>query len=790
MDDTKGIVNDDLEIEDDEEVVLDADTMELSPDEDEVPASISEMPFDGNLIPYMDSDEVDKIGSDRKNILDTYKGAREEWENKLLQSIRWLGLAGTDSESPVEGGCEATHPLLLESVVKFQAKAIQEIWPAKGPVRTRVRGRIDAEREARAARVRNYMNYQLMEKLPGFYNNLERNFFRVGFTGVGIRKTGWNGALMAPDPTIVFVENFYIDPSSTDLMTAEEYIEVMQMSSRKKHNLEESGMFAEYEDSSEDVEESLTPSEIESGLAEVQGFDLGVLDRKGFSIGESHCYLDLEGIDPLTDGPAPYIVHFNTSSGRVYSIRRNWRENDPNRIKRIWYTVDHMIPGFGFYSLGYAHLVGDLSASATVILRSLVDAGQYANLQAGFKSKDAKLSNNEPLKFGEFRDVELAPEELKNAFFPLPSKEPSQVLYQMLEFIVKSGQKFADAADEVVNNASNYGPVVTTLALLEASQRFYSSIHKRLHESQKQFFAQIGELNFHNLPDQVEFSTDEENQFVYRTDFDPEAIEILPASDPNALSESQRVARAQIELETAAKYPQLHDMREALWRFYTAMGTENPAKLLTSEDEAISADPLSEIQAAMTGKPIRAQLGQNHQAHIVVKEAFLAQPQMQGTDDPTIAVGKELIKANIAEHKVLIFIAQIGTIAQQQGMPLQDENVQAQVATMMMQMSAASGIQPQLSIEERMVNINERELEVSQERIRSQDIREAAKIAQKNREIDLAEQRFAAETADKTLGRQIEAASKILDNNRQMAQDTAERLNDRAEGVDNVSGNS
>lgn len=743
-----------------------------------------DMSFGANLVEILDEQIVSDIGSERQEVQTNFKNSRQQWEEKIKKGIQWLGL-NTDGEgnTDVEGACTAVHPLLMENVVKFQAKAIQELWPARGPVRTRILGYTDPVREQAAARVRAYMNYQLVDKVSGFYSDLERNLFRIGFMGVGIRKAGWNAAVGAPEPTVVYAENFYIDPAATHLRDAEEYIEVMELSSRKMTNFVTSGVFLKPEDN--DSEDTLEPNEITEAIANAQGFDLSA-ERKGYLVGESHCYLDLEGVDPFVPegGSAPYIVHFNVKTGNVYSIKRNWREGDPARAKRLWYTIDHCIPAFGFWSLGYVHLIGDLAAASTVALRALVDSGQYANWQAGFKSQDAKFSDSDtPLGFGEWRDVNLAPEELKNAFFPLPAKEPSQTLFALLKFMVDSGQKFADAADEVAAKGANYGPVATTLALIESSQRFYSSIHKRLHQSQGEFLKLLGELNYENLPDVVNFVVNNENEFVQRSDFDPQIVDVMPASDPNALTESQRVAKAQVELEMAARFPQLHDMREALRRFYGAMGTESIDKLLVDpEAQAVTADPLTEIRVAMSGKPIKAQLGQNHAAHIAVKEAFMKSPQMQGTNDPTIAVGVQVLMSNIAEHKVLMFVAQAALLAEQMGMPIQDENVQAQIATQLMMISAASapGGEQGPNVEQQMVQLNAEELKLSAARIQSQDVREAAKIALKNRELDLKETSMLLDADNKQKQAQIAATGKILDNSAKLADLQATKLAERA----------
>ena len=765
-------MSDELENEDPSEIEFEfsEDTLELEDSEDEAP--VLDMTFGANLVEFLEDAEVRDIGSLRQDALQGFKNGRQGWEDKLKQGIKFLGL-NTEGEGndAVEGSCSAVHPLLMENVVKFQAKAIQELWPARGPVRSKIKGHVDAEREAAALRVKTFMNYQLTEQVSGFYSDLERNLFRVGAMGMGIRKVGWNPATQAPDPVIVNVENFYVDPAVTHLKDADEYIEVMELSSRRMDGLVRQGTFKQPAEA--DVEESLDTNEISDAIAEAQGFETG-LEKKGFTVGESHCYLDFEGADPLLPdgGFAPYIVHFNVKTGSVYAIRRNWRESDPAMSKRIPYTVDQGIPAFGFYALGYIHLIGDLTAAATAALRSLVDSGQYANWQAGFKSQDAKFADSDtPLGFGEWRDVNLSPEELSKAFFPLPAKEPSQTLFGLLRYMVESGQKFADATDEVIANGTNYGPAATTLAMLEASQRFYSSIHKRLHQSQGEFLKQIGELNYENLPDIVNFTAGDANQFVRRIDFDPQLVDVIPASDPNALTESQRVAKAQIEVEMAARFPQLHDMREALRRFYFAMGSESIDKLLIDpEGQAVTADPLTEIQAAMAGKPIKAQLGQNHAAHIAVKTAFMQMPQMQGTNDPTIAVGQQLLVANISEHKVLMFVAQAMQLAQQMGMPLEDENVQAQIATQLVQISAESGQSGAgPSTEDKMLQLNQAELQLSAQRIQSQNAREAAQIAQKDRELDLKEMELLGDLDIKNKQAKINATGKVLDNSTKLA---------------------
>jgi len=756
------------------------DTLEETSAEQAIDVAAVDNSFGANLAIALDSDVLRDIGLQRQEVYTNLKNSRGDWEDRIKRGIRWLGLSSDKSTDNEVETCTAVHPLLMENVVKFQAKAAQELWPASGPVRTKIKGFVNPQREQAAARVRTYMNYQLTEQVPGFYSDLERNLFRVAFMGVGLRKAGWNPAVRAPDPAIVNIENFFVDPAVTHLKHADEHIELLELSGRAFEAYTQSGRFF-CDTEEEECEERLEPSEISEALQEAQGFD-STLDRLGFLVGESHCYLDLDGLDTFAPAEAlsPYIVHFNIKSGRVYSIRRNWREADAFRSKRLWYTVDNFIPAFGFYSLGFVHLIGDLTAASSAALQSLVDSGQFANWQAGFKSKDAKFSESDtPLRFGEWRDVNASPEDLQNSFLPLPAKEPSQTLFALLQFMVASGQKFADATDEVVQNATNYGPAATTLALLEASQRFYSSIHKRLHQSQQEFFKLLAELNFENLPATVRFVVNDENQFVQASDFDPDTVAVIPASDPNALSESQRVAKAQIEVEMAARFPQLHNMQEALRRFYSAMGTDAPEKLLMDPaQQAVAADPLTEIKLVMSGKPIKADIGQDHGAHITVKEAFLQSPQMQGTNDPTVAVGSAALKANVSEHKVLIFISQVMAMAQQAGLPAQDPQVQALISQKLVAMSAESGQSPQ-STEDKMMQLQARELDIAAKRIESQDSRESAGLALKLRELDLKFEELKADQAHKNKQLEVQSASKILDNNAEMAQIEVKQLADR-----------
>jgi hypothetical protein len=732
--------------------------------------------FDTNLAEYMDEDALEEIGDQRVETLNTLKDARQEQDAFLVEHIKLLGIGPRENTSPIPGGCDALHPILMESIVKFQAKAIQELWPAKGPVRTEVVGLVNEQRLQAAARVKAHMNYQLTREVAGAYSDRERGLFRLAALGTNIMKVGWSEQRSTLDPVIVPMEKFFVDPAITHLRYADEYVEIAEYSVRRMNEM----VGRKYFRSMEDAEESLQTSEIEEALNKAQGIDQPGI-RLGYTVGEAHCYLDLDGADPLVPAgeSAPYIVHFNTSSGKVYSIRRNWAAEDAMRNRLSWYVAESMIPGFGFYGYGYIHLIGDIAKGATTSLRALVDAGMFSNFQGGFKSKMAKFSQSDtPIEFGEWRDVDASPEDLQRSFFPLPFKEPSQVLFQLLQFMVGAGQKFADSTDAVVSEATNYGPVATTLALLEASQRFYSSIHKRLHKSQEEFFTLLGRVNHSNLPDRVNFVVGSENQFVMRADYNPAEVAVIPASDPNALTETQRVAKAQIVLESAQRFPQHVDARMALRNFYMAMGVDNIDQLMPNpEEQAISADPLTELQVAMKGKPIRAQMGQNHAAHVIVKEAFLKTPQMQGTNDPSVAVGMEIVKSNIAEHKVLMFIAQVMAQAQQAGVNPQDEMVQAQIAQQLMMMSAESGMPSGGDpTEQVMLQLQAQELQIADKRIESQNARDVAALAIKARELSLKEQQFMMDAAEKLERRKLDAAAKILDNNAKMADIETKRL--------------
>lgn len=727
------------------------------------PAALDQ--FDVNLAEHLSEETLLEIGSERKDTYTNLRDMREDWQDTIVKGVKLLGLSIDDEDIPVEGGCSAVHPLVLENAIKFEAKAIQELWPARGPVKTNILGKVSPEAEQQASRVRKFMNFQLCHQIPGFYGDTERNLLRLAFVGTGVRKTGWNKVSNRLDPSVVYIENFFVDPAVTHLSQAEEYTQLMPLSERVMQNYQLDGQFREIED---DEAEDFEDNKVTEALNKAQGFDSEKVKR-GFLVGEAHCYLDLKGKDPLVEEgrQAPYIVHFNVNSGVIYSIRRNWRPDDSAKTRRQWYSVDYFVPGInGFYGFGLFHLIGDLANAATATMRALIDAGQFANFPAGFKSKSAKLTDKDArFRMGEFKDVNLTPEELAKAFFPLPFKEPSQTLFQLLEFIVNAGQKFADTTDQVISESTNYGPVATTLALIEESQKFYSSLHKRLHASQGEFFKLLAQLNYDNLSERVDYSLEEQSEFVLREDFNPETVDVIPASDPNSMSSAQRVAIAQILLETAAKFPQLHDLREALKRFYGALGTDDVDKLMPPPEEPFSGDPLSEIQAAMGGKPIAAQIGQHHDAHIFVKEAFLNMPNMQGgLQDPSLAGGIQLLSANVKEHKVLMFIEPVMAMMQQMGEVPQEmvEQAQAQAAQLVLQLALEQSGQPPANIEERMLALNEKELELAAARIASQDAREMAKIAQKDEELALKKLTLAKDIAEGQQELQLDVVDKKL----------------------------
>ena len=707
--------------------------------------------FFRNLVDDLDEDTLTDISEQVHENFTADKDSRAEWESMFERGFDLLGLKLEEASEPFEGACTAVHPILIESAVKFQSKATQELFPASGPVKSQIIGEVTEEKEKQSHRVKDFMNYQVTEQMPEYFDEFERMLFHLPLIGSAFKKIYFDSSLNRPVSEFVPIDQFYVSYYATDLRRADRYTHVIYRSPVEMQRDMAAGMYAEV-----DLPEASTPefAPISQKMDTIMGLSPSGSHDPQYVLLEQHCYLDIEGYEDEDGLSLPYIVTIEEQSRKVLSIRRNYNKDDRRREKKIFFTHYRFVPGFGFYGLGLIHFLGNLTMTATAAMRSLVDAGQFANLPGGFKAKGMRIvGDNDPIAPGEFREVEATGNDLSKMIINLPYKEPSQTLFQMLNFVTATAQKFADTTEQVVSDAASYGPVGTTMALLEASSKFFSAIHKRLHKSQHDEFKLLSRINFEYLPDESMVDIPNGTLNIYRKDFDGR-IDIIPVSDPNIPSSAHRMMMAQLALQLSqAAPPGMFNVEELNKTILQAANIPNLDKIMPEKPEPMPLDPVSDIQAAVKGMPIQAFVGQNHDAHISVKTMYIQDP-MNGAN-PMMQRIVPVLQANIQEHMVMKYqeqisgvskemIAQYGPEAAAAGVDVQDprlmEQVIAQAAQQVAQANqAAAQMQMAATPEAQMVQIEQQRLGVEQQKVQTQMAKEAATAANKNRELDLKE---------------------------------------------------
>ena len=626
-----------------------------------------------NLVEYVDEDVLLELGQHVLETTEQDDTSRKDWLDMIVFGLDLLGLKIEEKHVPFQGACSAQHPLLMESAVKFQSKASNELLPADGPVKVKVIGEVTPEKEDQALRVKNHLNYQITEEMTEFYPDSEKLLLYVALVGSGFKKTYYSSHLERPVSEFVTADQFIVPHSATDLFRSPRYTHVLY---KTKHELEADFAAGLYKKPCEDtgltLGEPTQPkiSEVQKKTQEITGItSSSTLDStEVYTLYEQHvdCYIEgLDERDSEYELASPYIITVDAATGIVLGIRRNWKKGDTKRIKKMMFTHFGFVPGFGFYNFGYLHLLGNLQLSLTSALRSLVDAGQFANLQGGFKLKGVKLvDDGEPIVPGQFKDIEAMVQDINKAIMPLPFKGADQTLYAMLEFLDRKGQKFADSTEQVLADATNQGPVGTTLALLDASTKFFSAVHKRLHASLKNELKIISEINSETLSENNAYNLNNETKKVTKEDYNAR-VDVVPVSDANVSSSAHRMAKAQTMLQIALQTPDLHDMKEVLRHVYVNMDYTNVDKILPKEEEAKPNDPITDIIEATKGRPIKAFEGQDHESHIRLKQAFLQDPQSGG--NLLMQKARVAIQANIQEHMLLSFVEQTNAVAQLNG---------------------------------------------------------------------------------------------------------------------------
>ena len=695
-----------------------------------------------NMRDDLEEDELQDIARTLYDNYEADKESRHEWESMFERGFDLLGLKIEEASEPFEGACTAVHPLLIESAVKFQSKASQELFPPNGPVKAQILGKHTLEKENQAMRVQNFMNYQLTEQMPEYFDEFERMLFHLPLIGSSFKKLYYDASFKRPVSEFIPIDQFYVSYNASNLRNADRYTHVIYKSPVDLYREIKAEMYADV-----DLPEAgmINPTSFSEKMDTIIGLSPSSDSDPQYVLLEQHCYLDINDPNSEDGESLPYIVTIEEQSKQVLSIRRNYDKDDPTKQKKVHFVHYRFVPGFGFYGLGLMHFLGNLTMSATAAMRALIDAGQFANLPGGFKAKGVRMvGNNEPIAPGEFKEVEATGIDLNKAIISLPYKEPSSTLYQMLQFVTAAGQKFADSTEQIVSDAASYGPVGTTMALLEASSKFFTAIHKRLHKSQRDEFKILASIDKDYLPQEYPYEVPLAERSIYQTDFDGK-IDVIPVSDPNIPSNAHRMMLANMALQMAQQSPPGMFNTEALNRtILSAANMPNLDEILPPKPEAKPLDPVSDIMAAVKGIPIAAFPGQNHDAHIQVKMAYLQDP-MNGAN-PIMQRVQPVLQANIQEHSVMKYQEQVNGMAQQELGTVAPESAQKPEVIELALMEAAKKVQNAnqamgmvQSPEQQMVALEQAKVELEKQKMQMDLAVNNAEVALENKKLDLEE---------------------------------------------------
>jgi hypothetical protein len=612
--------------------------------------------FDANLAEDINDKELKRKAADLIRIHDEDREARSDWEERYKAGLRTVdpdgGMSEEEDARASRGLSTVVHPMIAEAATQFNARAIAELYPSGGPVKTVIVGEAAEESEDQARRVKDFMNYQITQEMPEYFPDLDKMLFQLPLVGHAFKKVWWDANLERQCSRFVKAEDFVVAPESTDLYTSQRYTHVIRMARNDFNKYVEAGWYLESEYAGDGIDPSGDTTE------DIEGIDPYSPSDETMTLLEMHVYESFDGVDGYDDSDddnvvgLPYVITIDPDSEKVVSVRRNWDPEDPKMKRLDWFVSYPFLPGVGFYGFGLYHLIGGLGKAATGSLRALLDSAAFANMQGGFKLKGRVTGGELQINPGEFADLDATVDDVNKAIMPLPFKEPSGALFNLLGFITDAGKRFANTSDMNVGDVNPNAPVGTTVALIEQGSKSFSAIHKRLHYAQGQEFKLLAKLNAKYLPDNMEFALAGASQVIYAKDFD-ERIDVIPVSDPNIFSTAQRIAQAQSIMSMANAAPQLHDIYEAYKRMYEAIRIPNIDEVLKKPQEAVRLDPIDENMSLMYGKPIRAFPEQDHDAHIAVHIQFMQDPSLAG--NPASKGMQPLLIAHIAEHVALLY---------------------------------------------------------------------------------------------------------------------------------------
>ena len=672
-------------------------SVEINFDPEAINQPNTENHFD-NLADLLPEEILGRLGSEIYENYENYKTSRRDWEQSYTKGLDLLGFKYENRTQPFQNASGVTHPVLGEAVTQFQAQAYKELLPANGPVHTQTMGAPSRQKEDQSVRVKNFMNYQLMNVMKEYEPEFDQMLFYLPLSGSAFKKVYYDELLGRAVSKFVPADDLIVPYTATSIEDAEAVVHKLKMSENDLRKKQVSGFYRDIEINPGYNQET----DVEKKERELEGVKKTREDNI-FTILEFHMDLDLEGFEDkdnvgdMTGIKLPYIITLDAGSREVLSIRRNYQPNDPLKKKIEYFVHFKFLPGLGFYGFGLIHMIGGLSRTATNALRQLIDAGTFSNMPAGFKQRGIRVRDEaNSIQPGEFRDVDAPGGNIRDAFMPLPFKEPSQTLLQLMGIVVQAGQRFAAIADMQVGDGNQQAAVGTTIALLERGSRVMSAIHKRMYVAMKQEFELLANVFKTYLPAEYPYDVVGAQRNIKVTDFD-DKIDIIPVADPNIFSQSQRISLAQTELQLAMSNPQMHNMYEAYRDMYEAIGVKNIDAILPPPQQPMPMDPASENIMAMTGKPFQAFKGQDHRAHITAHLNFMA---MNMAKNNPVIMGA--LEKNIFEHISLMaqeqleieFATELQQITQlQQAIQVnpqlqQDPQVQQQILTVTTQMES------------------------------------------------------------------------------------------------------
>jgi hypothetical protein len=630
-----------IEIEDPESVTIGIDGLEIEIEKEEP----SDEDFDANLAEYINEGELSSLAGDLIGDYGDDVASRKDWMQTYVDGLELLGMKIEERSEPWEGACGVYHPLLAEALVKFQAETIMETFPAAGPVRTVIIGKETPEIKDAAMRVQDDMNYELTDRMTEFRPEHERMIWGLGLAGNAFKKVYFDPALDRQVSMFIPAEDVVVPYGVSSLQSSPRVTHVMRKTENEIKRLQVSGFYRDIDLGQPD--DSL--DEVEKKIAQKMGFSATQDDR--YKLLEMHVDLNLPGYEDENEIALPYVVTIEKGSQSVLSIRRNWRPEDKTKQKRNHFVHYGYVPGFGFYCFGLIHLVGAFAKSGTSLIRQLVDAGTLSNLPGGFKTRGLRIKGDDtPISPGEFRDVDVPSGVLKDNLMPLPYKEPSQVLYSLLGTIVEEGRRFASVADMKVADMSANAPVGTTLAILERTLKVMSAVQARIHYSFKQELGLLRDIIRDYTPDEYNYEPVDGNRTAKKSDYDH--VDVIPVSDPNAATMAQKIVQYQAVLQLAQGAPQIYDLPQLHRQMLEVLGIKNAQKLVPLEDDKKPKDPISENMDVLIGKPLKAFIYQDQEAHIAAHQSFLSDPQtaeMIG-QNPMGSQITAAMQAHMAEH--------------------------------------------------------------------------------------------------------------------------------------------